>query len=195
MTTTARPKERRHRTMGWRSRDVVRTAALVIALYLVVRLIWFTNALLLTAFLGVLFGLAVGAGVDKLQRFRIPRGLAAAAIVLAFFGLLVGVGAWITPTLRNQSAVLRVKIPEAVDRIQEWIGKRKAGLLGVVSGDSTSGSERAADNATMPAADSTRAPAADSTRATQDTGAALDSTRGQAAPSTDQSLRDRKSVV
>jgi predicted PurR-regulated permease PerM len=85
----------------------------------------------------VLFGLAVGAGVDLLRRFRVPRGIAAALIVLGFFGILTGVGAWITPTLREQSAELRVKIPEAVDRVQEWIGKRKAGLLGVVVGKST----------------------------------------------------------
>jgi predicted PurR-regulated permease PerM len=184
MTTTAAPKERRHRTVGWRSRDVVRTAALVIALYLAVRLVWFTNALLLTAFLGVLFGLAVGAGVDQLRRFRIPRGLAAAAIVLAFFGLLFGVGAWITPTLRQQSAELRVKIPEAVDRIQEWIGKRKAGLLGVMVGDSTAKRQGTADSTTTAPPDSTPASPDTSTRTASDT------TGATPAPGADQTLRE-----
>ena len=59
------------------------------------------NPLVLVAFLGVLFGLAVSAGVDRLERFRIPRGVGAALIVLAFFGLLVGFGAWLAPTLRR----------------------------------------------------------------------------------------------
>ena len=47
------------RTVGWRSRDIVRTAALVIGMYLLVQLLWFANKLVLVAFLGVLFGLAV----------------------------------------------------------------------------------------------------------------------------------------
>jgi predicted PurR-regulated permease PerM len=178
MTTSAAPKGRRHRKVGWRSRDVVRAAALVMALYLLVRLIWFANALLLTAFLGVLFGLAVGAGVDRLQRVRVPRGIAAALIVLAFFGLLFGVGAWITPTLRRQSTELRVKIPEAVDRIQEWIGKRKEGLLGVVGG--------ASDSAKAPGQADSAAPAVASP---DSTGGATDSTKGPASGANAESLR------
>jgi uncharacterized membrane protein YedE/YeeE len=48
--------------------------------------------LFLTAFLGILFGLAVSTGVDGLSRWRLPRGLSAALIVVTFFGLLVGFG-------------------------------------------------------------------------------------------------------
>ena len=40
---------------GWRSRDVVRAAALVLAMYLALRLLWFANALFLVTFLGILF--------------------------------------------------------------------------------------------------------------------------------------------
>jgi predicted PurR-regulated permease PerM len=182
MTTAAEPsppKERkggRQRKVGWRSRDVARTAALVIGLYLALKLLWFANALVLTTFLGVLFGLAVGAGVDGLQRFRIPRGAASALIVLSFFGLLVGVGAWITPTLREQGAELRAKIPEAVDRIEQWIGRRKAGLLGVV-GDTTA-----------PAADSAASrPTADTVA--RQARAAADSAATGTPPSATESLR------
>jgi predicted PurR-regulated permease PerM len=130
-------RERRARTVGWHSKDVVRTAALVMGIYLLVQLLWFANALLLVAFLGVLFGLAVEAGVDKLERFRIPRGMGAAIIVLGFFGFLVGVGASITPTIREQSQELRVKIPEAVDRLQDWVNRRRQGMLGMVFGRGT----------------------------------------------------------
>src|SRR5262245_60409405 len=85
-------RARRRRPMGWRSADVLRTAALVIAMYLVVRLLWFANALFLVAFLGVLFGLAVSAGVDRLARFRIPRGVGAVLVVFGCIGLLAGFG-------------------------------------------------------------------------------------------------------
>ena len=39
---------------------------------------------LLTGFLGVLFGLAVTAAVDRLQRWRIPRGVGAFIVVFGF---------------------------------------------------------------------------------------------------------------
>jgi len=42
--------ERRQRQVGWRTKDVVRTAALVMGLYVLARLIWFANPLFLTAF-------------------------------------------------------------------------------------------------------------------------------------------------
>ena len=127
---------RHHRKVGWRSRDVVRTAGLVLAMYLALRLLWFANALFLVTFLGVLFAIAVSAGVDRLQRLRIPRGVGAALIVVSFFGLMIGFGAWLAPTLRAQGAELRQKLPEAVDRVEQWLNKRQSGMFGVLLGGS-----------------------------------------------------------
>ena len=118
--------------MGWRSKDILRTAALVMAMWIVANLFWVANQLFLAAFLGVLFGLAVGAGVDRLQRFGLPRGIGAALIVISFFGLLVGFGAWMAPTLRSQGAELRHKLPEALDRVQDWANKRQNSFIGLV---------------------------------------------------------------
>jgi predicted PurR-regulated permease PerM len=115
-TTAARHRRVRRRRPGLGNADVLRTAALVIAMYLVVQLLWFANALVITAFLGILFGLAVSSGVDLLARWRIPRGVSAAAIVLGFFGLLVGFGAWMAPTLHTQGVELRRRLPDALDR-------------------------------------------------------------------------------
>ena len=135
--SVGRGRVQHHRTVGWRTRDIVRTAALVLAMYLLVRLIWFANALFLTVFLGALFGIAVSAGVDRLQRFRIPRGMGAALVVLAFFGLLTGFGAWVTPTLRAQGTELRQKLPEAIDRVEAWVKKEQSGVLGILFGRSS----------------------------------------------------------
>src|SRR6185295_18682010 len=123
-----------NRAVGWHSKDVARAAALVMAMYLGLQLVWFANQLVLVAFLGVLFGLAVEAGVDKLERFKIRRGVGAALIVITFFALLTGVGAWITPTIREQSVELRAKIPEAVDRMEQWLNKRQSGFFGFMFG-------------------------------------------------------------
>lgn len=124
--------ERRRRQVGWRSKDVLRTAALVIAMYLGVRLIWFANPLFLVTFLGILFGLAVSSGVDHLARLRIPRGAGAALIVLAFIGALVGFGAWVAPTVRSQSVELRRRLPESLDRLESWVDRHNSGIIGSI---------------------------------------------------------------
>ncbi|MFP5289366.1 MAG: AI-2E family transporter, partial [Thermoanaerobaculia bacterium] len=121
---------RSERVPGWKSLDILRAAALVMGLYLALRLLWLAHQLLLIAFLGVLFGLAVARGVDYLQRFRIPRGVGAALIVLGFVGLLYGLGAWAAPTLRQQSLELRQRLPQAIDQLEGWIEARRSGLLG-----------------------------------------------------------------
>jgi predicted PurR-regulated permease PerM len=118
----------------WRSRDVLRVAALVIGAYAAAHLFWATRALILTAFLGVLFGIAVAAGADRLQRARIPRGVGAPVIVLAFIGLLAGFGTWIGPTVREQSVELRTRLPEAIDKLEHWIEDRGGGVISTVLG-------------------------------------------------------------
>jgi predicted PurR-regulated permease PerM len=126
--------ERKWRAPAWRNTDVLRTAALVIAMYMLVRLVWFAHPLLLTAFLGVLFGLAVASGADRLTPFGIPRGVAAGLIVAAFFGLLVGFGAWVAPTLRGQGIELRQRLPEALDRLELWVDRHRGGIIGLLLG-------------------------------------------------------------
>src|SRR5438093_4131409 len=176
------PVERRSGAMGWRSRDVARAAALVMALYVGGKLIWLANPLFLTAFLGILFGLAVSSGVDHLRRLHIPRGMAAALVVLTFIGLLFGFGAWVAPTVREQSVELRRRLPESIDRIESWVDRHQGGLLSAILGGGGGGAptEARADSA------STRGGAVtDSSRAAS----AQPPTAPGAAPGTGQSAR------
>jgi len=122
----------RMRRAGWRNADVLRTAALVLAMYLAVRLLWLANALFLTAFLGILIGLAVSSGVDRLTKWRLPRGLSAGLIVVTFFALLVAFGAWMAPTLHDQGVELRRRLPDAVDRVESWVNSRRNGFIGLL---------------------------------------------------------------
>jgi predicted PurR-regulated permease PerM len=133
MTHPPESKQRKRR-VGWRSRDVARAAALALGVYWLARLIWIANPLFLTAFLGILFGLAVSKGVDRLAFLRIPRGARAGLIVLTFIGALVGFGASVAPTLREQGAEMQRKIPEAIDRLEEWMAKKRGGPLGMFFG-------------------------------------------------------------
>src|SRR5512143_1797382 len=64
--------ERRGRVLGWRTRDVLRATALVVGFLLALTVLWVAREIFLTAFLGVLFGLAVGAGARQLARRRVP---------------------------------------------------------------------------------------------------------------------------
>ena len=163
---TADPRrDRRRRSMGWRSKDILRTAALVMAMYLALRLLWFANALFLTAFIGILFGLAVSRGVDYLARWRVPRGIGAAVVVLSCIGLLVGFGAWVAPTIRSQAVELRRRLPESVDRLEAWASRHNSGLLGSVLGPASTAAPRDSAQATHGGPSTTSAPAATDTTA------------------------------
>ena len=116
-----------------RTSDVLRVTAVVTGYLLFLLLLWVARDIFLTAFIGILFGLAVSAGATRLARWRIPRGLSAALVVFGFIGILYGLAAWIAPTLREQGALLRTKIPEAVDRLETWVNARPA-LAGIVLG-------------------------------------------------------------
>jgi predicted PurR-regulated permease PerM len=125
--------ERRARMIGWRSGDVLRATALVTSYLLALALAWTAREIALTAFLGVLFGLAVGDGAERLTKLRIPRGLGAPLVAFAFLGALFGVGAAIAPTVHTQVAELRIRVPEAVDRIEAWVNARP-GVAGLFLG-------------------------------------------------------------
>lgn len=114
--------------------DAFRIAAAILGLVLALLLLWHTRTLVLTVFLGVLFALAVSAGVDRLQRWRIPRGLAAPLIVFAFVGLLAGFGNWIGPTVREQTMELRTKLPEALGKLELWVRSRGGGIIATITG-------------------------------------------------------------
>jgi predicted PurR-regulated permease PerM len=152
--------------MGWRSKDVLRTAALVLAMYVVARLLWFVNPLVLTVFLGVLFGLAVSAGTDHLERFGLPRGVGAGLIVVSFFALLVLFGVMVAPTLRAQGTELRQRLPQALDRLEQWANDRQGGLLGMLLGGAQTEAQVDSAAVARQLAGATAAAAPDSTAAT-----------------------------
>jgi predicted PurR-regulated permease PerM len=127
-----RPPERRRqerrrprRAPAWASKDVLRMALLVFALYFGLQLLWAIHPLILTGFVGFLFGLGVSRGADYLERIRVPRGLAAGVIVLATYAALAGALAVAAPTLQKQFGELRQRLPEALDRVDQWLAAHR----------------------------------------------------------------------
>jgi predicted PurR-regulated permease PerM len=148
------------RPAAWGSADILRAAALVFGLYLTLQLLWFSRLLVLSGFLGVLFGLAVARGADYLNRLRIPRGLASAIIVFGFYSLLYLVGAWSAPTLTEQFGELRARLPEATDKVNGWIDAHRHGLLGqVIDSAGRTGAPATPTPAAPPAVATPKAPA------------------------------------
>jgi len=179
--------ERRRRNVGWKSSDVLRAAALVIFMYVGLRLLWFAHTLVWVVFLGTLFGLAVARGVDYLERFHIRRGVASALVVFGTIGAVVGLGALVAPTLAEQGRELRRQLPEAVDRIEAWINQRQ-GLFSMVLGGSEVAPATDSAAAATPGAQAPRAPA--QAQVTAGAGAGIQDTAA-AAPAPAATLRAR----
>jgi predicted PurR-regulated permease PerM len=134
------------------TRDVVRVLALIFAFYVTVRLLWIAHPVVFLFFLGVLFGLPLAQGADMLKKRGIPRGIGVAVILTLFLGLLTAGGVGMAPILRAQSKELQERLPEAMDKIDAWLGHRANGVLGILfneeSSDTlhTAGSQRVAPN-------------------------------------------------
>ena len=122
------PPERR----GWRTADLARASIVALAVWFGLQLAWSVSSLLFLVFLATLFGLAVGRGVDVLERFRIRRGIASALIVLGTLGTIGGVLAWTAPTLIEQGKQLQTEFPEAIHKLQTWIDSKRTGLVGTL---------------------------------------------------------------
>jgi predicted PurR-regulated permease PerM len=115
-------------TTGWKTRDILRTLAIIAGFYITLQLLWVGRSIVLLTFLGVLFGVALTAGVDWLERRRVPRGAGAVLIVLAFLGILVGIGAATAPSITGQLRELKTQLPEAIGKIQRWVKERQEGV-------------------------------------------------------------------
>src|SRR5664279_410661 len=104
---------------SWRSADILRAASIVAGLLIILKLLWFANEIVIVAFLGTLFGIAVASGVDKLARYKVPRGIGAATVVITFLLILYTLGSFVAPTIAQQGHELRQRLPDAVERAEK----------------------------------------------------------------------------
>jgi predicted PurR-regulated permease PerM len=133
----------RHR-VALPTRDVVRVLAIIFGFYIGIRLLWIAHPVVFLFFLGVLFGLPISQGADWFEARKIPRGAGVAIILTVFLGLLIGGGVGMAPILRAQSQELQQRLPEAMDKIDAWLGHRANGVLGILFNESSIDSTRSA---------------------------------------------------
>jgi len=117
---------------GWRSRDILRASAIVAGVYLALQLLWFGRTVFLLGFFGVLLGITLSAGVDRLERLRIPRGVGAVGITLLVVGGLIGLGLLTAPQVTRQLEELREQVPQAIDRAERWVQQRAGGVADLI---------------------------------------------------------------
>jgi predicted PurR-regulated permease PerM len=99
----------------------VRAAVLVAAVWVALQLLWAARSILVLAFLGVLFGITLTGGVSWLERRGVPRILGTLGLVLAFFGVLVGLGLLIAPRVGEQVQEIQQQLPDAVRQAEQWL--------------------------------------------------------------------------
>jgi len=162
----------RRNPISLKTRDVVRILSLIFGFYILIRLLWVAHPVIFLFFLGVLFGLPLAQGADWLEKRKIPRPLGVAVILIAFFGLLTAGGVWMSPLLRMQSRELQQRLPEAMDKIDAWLGHRADGILGILFNE-----ESATDSARIAAADRADSMANVAAAARSDTTVVTDSTQ------------------
>ena len=115
--------------MEIRAATAFRVAAIVFGLLIALRFLWIAHAIFIVTFLGVLLGLAVSRAVDFLEKLHIRRGIAAPLVILAGLGVLVGIGAMLAPSLRNQTRQLSKDLPRLVDQVDRWLQQTPAKSL------------------------------------------------------------------
>ena len=111
--------------------DALRAVAIVFAVLIALRFLWFAHAIFMIAFLGVLFGLGLSRATDWLEEHRVRRAIGAPATLLFFLGILAGIGALIANPIRDQSRELSQQLPRALDSIDRWLTNSPAKALGV----------------------------------------------------------------
>ncbi|MBA2682954.1 MAG: AI-2E family transporter [Gemmatimonadaceae bacterium] len=146
--TKQKPAPRSRPSGGaWRSADILRAAAIVAGLLIIFKLLWVANQVVIVVFLGTLFGIAVASGVDRLARYKVPRGLGAALVVITFLAILYTLGSFVAPTIADQGKQLREQLPNAVERAEKWLNTEHPALMSSLMGSDSTQSAPPAESA------------------------------------------------
>jgi len=139
------------RSDGWTNAAIIRTLALIVLVVCSLIVLWRASDIVMLIFLGMLFGLSVSQGAERLTRWRIPKGVGAALIVLLVGGVVVGIFSYAGPTLVAQTAVIRQQLPAAIASVQRYIATHTSGPIGAAiepgaAADTTAASAAAASS-------------------------------------------------
>jgi predicted PurR-regulated permease PerM len=115
------------------ARAALTAAAVVLGVLIALRFLWIAHAVFIVAFLGILIGLALSRAADHLERFRVPRSLAAAGVMLICLGALAGLGIYLAPIVGEQTRDLSQELPKAIDKIEALLQRAPVPILETVA--------------------------------------------------------------
>jgi predicted PurR-regulated permease PerM len=87
------------------------------------------------------------------MRYRVPRPVGAALIIVAFIASLTGIASYVAPTLIEQAGMIRKELPASLEALELWLNKRTGGLASTIIADQTAaaaGDTTATASATRP---------------------------------------------
>lgn len=122
------------------SAAALRVALIVFGVLIALRFLWLAHAIFVVTFLGILLGLAVARAADGLEKVHIKRAIGAPLVIATALALLVGLGAVLAPSLRNQVQELEQDLPKLVDQMEQWLRQSPAGGLRAQLGKEARGS-------------------------------------------------------
>lgn len=130
--------------------DIRSFSLALIALVAALAALHVAGAFFVPVLLGVMLSYALNPLVDRLQRLRLPRALAAAALLL---GLVGGVG-WTSYALSDDASKLLEALPVAAEKVRAAMAERRPGVnpLAQVQKAATQLEQAAEASATAPAA-------------------------------------------
>lgn len=105
------------------SAAALRVTLIVFGVLIALRFLWLAHAIFVVTFLGILLGLAVARAADALERIHIKRAIGAPLILVAGLGVLIGFGALLAPSVRDQVAELSSDLPKLADEADRWLEK------------------------------------------------------------------------
>ena len=111
------------RVVSFRPRTIVTAAALLVAVAVVLWIVWVSRRVLVWTFVSAFLAVALSPAVDALQRRRLHRrGAAAAVVYLVMIAVIAGLGALFIPTLVKQVNDLVDAAPGYVQDLTAWRG-------------------------------------------------------------------------
>ena len=104
------------------SRTILRAVAIFFGVLIALRFLWIAHAIFIIGFLGIIAGLAISKATDWLEQHRVRRAIGAPATLIAILALLVAIGMWTFPTVREQVTQLTSELPQTMRSIEQRLG-------------------------------------------------------------------------
>lgn len=115
----------------------MRVTGLVAGVYLALRLLWVAQELVFLAFIGLLFGLALSAGADRLERRGLHRSVGAPLLLLVIFGSIGGLATVAAPSITSQLQDVQDQVPQVVGKVRGWVDAKAGGVTDLLTDTTT----------------------------------------------------------